>query len=248
METRMPVNTKDRQSLDESRSIIRRKKFLTLIYEEWYRLFTENLPDTPGAVLEIGSGGGFLGEILPDCITSDCVYLPWIDTVVNGAALPFKTRSLRAIICTDVLHHLADPGKFMSEVDRCLNRNGALMLVEPWVTAWSSFVYSRFHHEPFDPRAALWKNPVAGPLAGANGALAWIMFERDRGTFEQLFPGLRVALVRPFMPLRYLLSGGIGKTGFAPAATFNFWKHLERLLSPFNKHLAMFAYITLVKR
>ena len=64
-ETPMPASEKDRRTLAESRSIIRRKKFLGLIYDEWYRRIMQCLPQTRGAVLEIGSGGGFLGEKLP---------------------------------------------------------------------------------------------------------------------------------------------------------------------------------------
>ncbi len=46
--------------------IIREKGFLRQIYEEWYRLLIGHLPDGGGAVLEIGSGGGFLKEYHKD--------------------------------------------------------------------------------------------------------------------------------------------------------------------------------------
>ena len=42
--------------------IVRSKRFLRKIYEEWYRDIVAALPPCDGPVLELGSGAGFLGE------------------------------------------------------------------------------------------------------------------------------------------------------------------------------------------
>ena len=66
-----------------------------------------------------------------------------------------------------------------------------------WVTRWSRWIYGRFHHEPFDPQRADWEFPLSGPLSGANGALPWIIFQRDREQFEREWaPELHVRLER----------------------------------------------------
>lgn len=121
-------------------------------------------------------------------------------------------------------------------------------MIEPWVSAWSSLIYGKFHHEPFDPAAADWTFPSTGPLSGANSALPWIIFERDRDRFERLFPDLKLISVDLFMPFRYLLSGGLSMRSLAPAGTFSFWKKTETLLSPLNRYLAMFAFIVLERK
>ena len=69
------------------------------------------------------------------------------------------------------------------------------MLIEPWRTAWSEIIYRRFHYEPFRPDARTWEFDSPGPLSGANGALPWIVFERDRTAFEREFPFLRVVSI-----------------------------------------------------
>jgi hypothetical protein len=61
-------------------------------------------------------------------------------------------------------------------------------MIEPWVTPWSRLVYTRMHHEPFVPAAAQWEFLTTGPLSGANGALPYILFSRDRAQFELEFP------------------------------------------------------------
>jgi len=45
--------------------IIREKRFLKNIYLEWYRMIVSALQPAYERVLELGSGGGFLSEILP---------------------------------------------------------------------------------------------------------------------------------------------------------------------------------------
>ncbi len=120
-------------------------------------------------------------------------------------------------------------------------------MIEPWVTKWSTQVFQRLHHEPFQPHAETWEFPSSGPLSGANGALPWIMFERDRSVFEQEFPEWRIRTIRPIMPFRYLVSGGVSLRQLMPAWSFNLWLGLERALSPWMHRLAMFANIVLMK-
>src|SRR5437867_4413096 len=91
------------------RRILREKPFLRRIYEEWYAAIAATLPPGSGPVLELGSGAGFLAEFVPDLITSEVFHVPGIDLVLDGAALPFKEGSLRAVAMTNVLHHLPRP-------------------------------------------------------------------------------------------------------------------------------------------
>jgi hypothetical protein len=118
-------------------------------------------------------------------------------------------------------------------------------MIEPWVSAWSSLVYTRLHHEPFLPAAAAWEFPAGGPLSAANMALPWIIFVRDRAQFDREFPQWRVVSISPFMPFRYIASGGVSMRSLVPAWTFGFWTALERILSPWNEQLGMFARIVL---
>ena len=82
-------------------------------------------------------------------------------------------------------------------------------MVEPWVSRWSKLIYTHLHHEPFRTESPEWSFPSAGPLSGANGALPWIVFERDRPEFCRSFPQWHLQRIVPIMPLRYLLSGGV---------------------------------------
>jgi len=230
------------------RRIVAEKRFLHRIYEEWYAALAASLPPGDGPVLELGSGAGFLADFIPGLVRSEVFYTPGIDAVLDGLALPFAAGSLRGIAMTNVLHHLPRPLRFFAEAARCVRPGGVVTMIEPWVTPWSKLVYGRLHHEPFDPAAAEWELPGGGPLSGANGALPWILFARDRERFERAAPEWRLRSITPIMPFRYLVSGGISLRGLMPAASFAAWRGLERALAPLSGRLAMFAQVVMERR
>jgi SAM-dependent methyltransferase len=235
----------DPQTTAIRRQILRSKGFLRQIYYEWYQDVLAALPPMDGPVLELGSGAGFLKDLFPDLITSDILHVKDLSVVLDANDMPFGTSSLRAIVMIDVLHHLCRPRHFLREATRCVMPLGRLVMIEPWVTNWSRLVYSRLHHEPFDPETREWEFPMKGPLSGANGALPWILFDRDRLQFAAEFPQWRVKSIEPQMPISYLLSGGVSFRGFAPAKAFAQIRRLEERLEPWMGKLAMFAQITL---
>lgn len=235
----------DPQTTTLRRRIIREKRFLENIYLEWYSMIVSALPPGCTQVLELGSGGGFLSEILPRLITSEVFLCPGINVVLDGREIPITSGNLDAIVMVDVLHHISDPRRFFTSAARCVRLGGSIIMIEPWVSPWSRFVYQRLHHEPFLPEVVEWEFPSSGPLSGANSALPWILFERDRSQFEREFLVWKVQEIERFMPLRYLLSGGVSLRSLSPAWSFNFWREIEEWLKPWMGKFAMFAKIVL---
>ena len=230
------------------RRIIREKPFLRRLYQDWYRSIAAELPQVPGRVLEVGSGAGFLNEFVEDLITSETFPYPDVSLVLDARKLPFDEGSLRAILMTDVLHHIPDVECFLRDAQRTLVGGGRLIMIEPWNTPWSRFVYGRFHTEPFLPLATEWRFPSGGPLSGANGALPWMIFARDRARFVSTFPALMLRRIEPMMPFRYLASGGVSMRSLSPSSAYPLWASIEKVLAPLNGMLAMFALIVLERR
>lgn len=228
--------------------IIGRKSFLRKLYREWYETIVRQLPPIEGPVLELGSGGGFLRDFIPGLITSEVFPTPGVSAVLDAHALPFADASLRAIVMTNVLHHLARPRRFFTAAARSVKEGGAIVMIEPWVSTWSKLIYPKLHYEPFDPHAPEWEFPDNGPLSGANNALPWIVFIRDRAQFEREFPVWHIQTVRPMMPFRYLLSGGVSMRSLMPGWSFTLWRGLENCLGPWMSAWGMFALIVLTRR
>ena len=225
--------------------IIASKPFLKRIYDEWYGMLASELPAGEEQVLELGSGAGYCHRFIPGLITSEIFHCSRAKLVANAEQIPFADGSLRAIVMTDVLHHMPRPERFFAEAARCLCKNGKVLMIEPWVTQWSQWVYTHLHHEPFRPESEDWSFSSSGPLSGSNSAIPWIVFVRDRHKFESLFPELSIERIRPFLPFRYLLSGGVAMRNLMPGFTHAAWAGLESMIESQMPRFAMFAFISL---
>ena len=238
----------DPSTTELRRQIISAKPFLKAIYDEWYILLAREIPIGHGAILELGSGAGHCYRFIPQLITSEIILCRGVAVVADAQRMPFADSSLRAVVMTNVLHHMPSVRRFFAEASRCLRPGGKILMIEPWVTRWSRVVYTRLHHEPFDRTAPDWSFPSSGPLSGANGALPWIVFERDYDMFTKEFPDLAITEIRPLMPFRYLVSGGLGLRSLTPWFTYSLWSALEEALKSQMSQLGMFAFVSVVKK
>lgn len=232
------------------RETIRQKAALTAWYTEVYDAYAECIARAAdaGVILELGSGAGFAKDRIPDLVTSDILPYTGIDLVVDATSMPFGDGTLRFIGMLNVFHHIPDPAAFLAEAQRCLAPNGRILIVDQHRGRISAPILTHIHHEPFRPDAEDWHFDSTGPLSGANGALAWIVFQRDRSRFECQFPRLELVRYAPHTPLRYWLAGGlkpwslIGERSFAAATA------IDGLLTRISPSLGSFVNIEVCKR
>jgi SAM-dependent methyltransferase len=229
------------------REIIMRKKFLRKLYEQWYAELINEIKKLPNEVIiELGSGGGFLKELEPKVICTDILELSTNDLTFSALDMPFSDHSVGGIFMIDTMHHIPDIEKFLVEADRVLAKNGKIIMIEPANTLWGRFIFKNFHHEPFDPKGG-WTFPSTGPLSGANGALPWIVFERDRSMFDKKFPNFVVETISYRNPLLYLVSGGISFIQLLPDFMYPIVCKIDNLLPKLSKQISMFQLIRITK-
>ena len=240
-----PIDSPSRTPIHKR--IIEEKKFLRLLYELWYHQITSEVKNLPkGLLIELGCGAGFLKKIEPKILCSDIIPQPSNDLTFSALNMPFENNSVSGIFMIDTFHHLPDSKLFLSEANRVLKTAGKIIMIEPVNSLWGRFIYRNFHHEPFDIRAN-WKISVEGPLTGANGALPWIVFIRDKSLFQEQFPNLKIERVTYQNPLLYFLSGGLTYRQMLPDFTYSFIRFLDNLLPVISKQFSMFMRITIVK-
>jgi SAM-dependent methyltransferase len=227
--------------------IIKEKAFLRNLYTDFYKIFKKTIGQNAEMMVELGSGGGFIKEIIPDVITSDIIKVPNTDMSFSAEQMPFEGGSVGAFFMIDVLHHIKRPKVFFAEAQRCLKSGGKMVMIEPANTLWSRFIFKNFHHEMFDPSAG-WEMNKTGPLSDANGALAWIIFQRDRIIFESEFKDLKIKNISFHTPFRYIISGGLTYRQLLPSFMYGLVNFLEICLGPFSKQLGMFETIVLEKQ
>ncbi|MFA5088867.1 MAG: methyltransferase domain-containing protein, partial [Candidatus Omnitrophota bacterium] len=199
-------------------------------------------------MVELGSGAGFIKELFPGVVCSDVLPLSHLDFVGDGLALPLKNGTIRRFLMIDVFHHVDDPLRFLREMERCLAPGGSIAMVEPANTAWGRFIWKNFHHEDFFPDAPDWRMEQRSPLATANGAMPWIVFQRDRQLFLNRFPALEIEEFYAHTPLGYLCSGGFSCPQLIPDFLVKPLIRLDAFFSRLSPHLGMFYFIGLRKR
>lgn len=218
------------------------------MYIDLYRQFKEPMSnDGEGKIfIELGSGGGFIKEVIPNVITSDIISLPTVDRIFSALKMPLENGTVDAFFMINVFHHVSNAELFLGELNRCLSVGGKVVMIEPANTLWGRFIWKNFHHEPFDPRGN-WSFGGSGPLSSANGALPWIVFCRDRERLKQQFPSLKIENLTIHTPFRYLVSGGLSMKQLLPSSFYNLVQGIEKTLGPLNRYLGMFMTVRLQK-
>lgn len=238
--------------LDAHKAVLARKPMIREVFLEFHQLFralqTEYLTGE-GQLVEIGAGVAPMRDSYADVLATDIVPGAHLDRVIDAQNMSFPDNSVAAIFAQNCFHHLPDPESFFRECTRVLVLGGGAILIEPYHGPVASFLYRRlFATEGFDKRYPDWKTPQSGPMNGANQALSYIVFTRDRVRFESLFPALRVVHHAPLGNyVRYLLSGGLNFKQLVPDASSGLLKRVERGLAPLHPMLALHQVIVLRK-
>lgn len=202
----------------EIAAIIQSKIALKLFYEKIYSCYSQCLKAAPisGMAIEFGAGAGFVKQLIPEMVTSDVIPYAGIDMVLDVQSLSLADESVRAAFFTNVLHHVPDVEKMFNELSRVLMPGGKILIIDQYPGWPARLIFRYAHHEPFVPEARDWRFETSGPLSGANGALAWILFFRDRKRFEEKFSRLKIISIERHTPFYYWLSGGLKSWSLIP--------------------------------
>ena len=247
------VNVDSVDRIVKHREILLDKRMIREVFFEIYRLLQKTEAEyfgvEPGQQIEIGSGSSLLKNIVPTVELTDLVPYEGLDRVVDAMNMPYEAGSLKTVFGIHCFHHLPDPFKFLSEVSRVCRPGGGAILVEPYFGPVASVVFKHlFSNEHFD-KAGPAILPHAGPMTGANQALSYIVFKRDRDKLSKMFPELEIVSMEPIGNyMRYLLSGGVNFRQLMPDASIPMLKMVESALWPLRRVLALHQIIVVRKR
>ena len=241
--------------LQRHRETWKTKKIIRVIYTGWYRKILSDLFGGSKATIELGGGGGNFKEFKPGVITSDIENRNWLDVCFDAHDIPFSGGSVSNIVMIDVLHHLADPVKFFSEAARVLEKGGRIVLLEPFPTPFSLFIYRRFHPEPFIMDADYFntkrdqnESTAAKDPWDANQAMAKLLFYTHRETFEKTFADrFRIIRRHRMSCILYPASGGFENKSMIPDMAIPLFKFFELMLTPLRPLMAFRCYVVLEK-
>jgi SAM-dependent methyltransferase len=242
----------DLDLLSRHRRVWKAKPNLRASYRRYYDMLLARCPRS-ATVLELGCGLGAFAEraralgyekwIATDIIATESARLR-----CDATALPFSTRAVDRIVFVDVLHHLASPARFFAEAARVLRPGGAIVGVEPWVTAFSYPIYRFIHDEGCDL-----SRDVDAPFSAAGSKAA---YEGDCGLTTLVCRQLSAAnrwhglgfappRVKTFNDFAYLATRGMREGRDVPTPIYAAARAvLDDFLAPLAPFLGVRALLT----
>ncbi len=238
--------------LSVHRRILYEKKMMREVFEDFYNKcikLDKKYFSGKGLKVEIGAGVSFFKEKYPEILSTDIKQAPHLDKVIDALDMDFQNSSVRAMYGINCFHHFPNPEKFFSELIRVLENGGGCILIEPYYDFVASRFYKKiFNTETFNKTQQQWKDTENLVMSGANQALSYIVFKRDKEKFNSLFPELEIVYHKPLNNyIRYLLSGGLNFRSLLPGYCSPFLKCIEFVLSPIRKVFALHHIIVIRK-
>lgn len=202
--------------VEKHKKVFNRKASLRYYYEVIGNILRKNL--IPGCTLEIGSGPGFLSNVVEDVITSDIHNYTGVKVVCDAHNLTFKNQSFSNVFFFDALHHFSSPFNAFCEISRVLKPGGRLVMIEPFTTPLSRLFWKHVHHEDCYSPGNVWENAFAvkkDPMEG-NAEIPRACLIENNSPVKGDCPdtGLRLYKIVPFACLSYLLTGGFQQWQF----------------------------------
>ena len=247
----LDVDTSD--VLELHRQVLAQKPVMRAVFGEFYDRCIEidrNYGSGDGLLIELGAGSSLFSQRYPQVVGTDIKPHPHLSRVLDAQAMDLPDNSVRAFFAINCFHHLPDPRAFFGELDRVLVTGGTCVLIEPYHGPLAAAFYTRlFETETFDPGQATWEDAHRNIMHGANQALSYIVFERDRALFESGWPTLEIVVRERLTNWpRYVLSGGLNFRQLVPNQAEPLLRTLERLLAPTSRWLALHHLVALRKR
>ena len=246
------VDVDTEKRLHHHREILMKKPMLQEVFMEFnqeFKKLTNRFFPPHGIEIELGAGVAPMRDTYPEVLATDIMPSLHLDRVLDAEHMDLTDNSVRVFYAQNCFHHFPHPDHFFTELERTLVPGGGAIILDPYYGPVASLVYKQLHKtEGYDKTYPDWETPMTGPMNGANQALSYIVFVRDCAEFERKHPNLKIIhSQRVGNYLRYIISGGLNFHQLLPDCAIGLLKIIEKILSPFNRWLAIMHIIVIKK-
>ncbi|MBL0116607.1 MAG: class I SAM-dependent methyltransferase [Sphingomonadales bacterium] len=197
-----PAHDKNRMH-DEGDVVGARKRFLDKRFRNLEALLSQRYtwmndyirPDDQ--VVEFGCGAGFSRLYLraDNLVLTDYVDQAWVDIRADAMNPPFEPKSIDTIICSHMIHHMAQPTLFFRKVRPLLRDRGRIIIQDLNTALTMRILLWVMRHEGWSYDIDVFdENSVANDPNdpwSANCAIPQLLFESSGGAGRQTGPGSR---------------------------------------------------------
>lgn len=200
-----------------------KNKILYQLIKQRFSWMNDYIPGSAKNIIELGCGAGLSKQFIhnENLILTDVLDNEWVDKYEDALNLDYPDNSLDVIICSHMIHHIANPARFLDSIAKHLTRGGGVLIIQDIYTSWIMKVVLRImRHEGWSDFADVFNrnsicNEPDDPWS-ANCSIPKLLFS-DKRQFEKEFSELQMIKYERNECFMFLLSGGvIAKTHSLP--------------------------------
>jgi len=166
-----------------------------------------------GTVLDVGGErerrrGAFSPDHWPElrwvCLNIDPSVRP--DVLADASCLPILSEQVDAVVCTEVLEHLAHPDLALMEMTRCLRPGGSIVVTVPFLFPVHADPCDYYRYTSWCLQEMLMRAGLEGVAIHTQGGYFAVLTDMMRDAVERVRPtpvrwllGAPVLLLRPIL-------------------------------------------------
>lgn len=166
-------------------------------------------------ILELGCGAGLSKQFIKNdnLILTDVAEHEWVDKYVDALNLDYPDDSIDVIICSHMIHHIANPASFLDNVSKKLKSGGRIIIQDIYTCTLMKAVLRIMRHEGWSDMVNIYdRNAVCNDPAdpwSANCSIPKLLFWSGGGQFAQEFPAFKMLKRTRNECFLFFLSGGV---------------------------------------
>ena len=100
-----------------------KNKILYQLIKQRFSWMNDYIPENAENVIELGTGAGLSKQFITSkkLLLTDVLDNPWVDKYEDALNIDYPSGSLDAVICSHMIHHIANPAQFLDKITILLN-------------------------------------------------------------------------------------------------------------------------------
>ena len=200
-----------------------KNRILHRLVKQRFQWMNRYIDDRMDRVVELGCGAGLSKLFIKTdkLVLTDIEEHDWVDCRMDANRLDYPDESIDVIICSHMIHHIANPATFLDDLSKKLKPGGYILIQDIYTCLLMKLALRVMRHEGWSDRVDVYDrsalcNDPSDPWS-ANCSIPKLLFFRGGDRFRQEFPSYRVVERARNECFLFLCSGGvISKTFHLP--------------------------------